>query len=435
MDIKKNILLTLVFFCFVQMNFAFSQEIKAVNDKGEKIIVYPDGSWKYDREGEDVPEEEVKEIKSEKKKSTKTPEKVYTREEMLKARQDVTNRYKTYKKKKETAQKEVGTLSFEMASYVQEKEKDRELGLFPRNDADQANYDARIRIMKKELNDAKKEAKVASKKEKEYQKMLTYTAEKLMPIYVKMMAKETANSNVAKNDAPKKSWNPLKKQPVDPAKAAKADYEKQLAEIRKKNEEKLSTDLAQAKIRSNQLENKYAIRRTFPASSEKCEIAFDEVDKLTGKRKRGTKGRQLFSFVDKEYESAMKGKGYLIGEGFISEMSNGKETLLVLDYTVKSTTGRDEYGGLNKGGELVIVLIDGSSVTLENAIANNGTINVGKSTTTFRGYYPLSKSNIKMLMASEVTSIKVVWFGGFEDYEVYEMDFFKDKLSCLKETR
>ena len=51
MDIKKNILLTLVFFCFVQVNSTFSQ-IKAVNDKGEKILVYPDGSWEYDREGE-----------------------------------------------------------------------------------------------------------------------------------------------------------------------------------------------------------------------------------------------------------------------------------------------------------------------------------------------------------------------------------------------
>jgi hypothetical protein len=433
MDIKKNILLTLVFFCFVQMNSTFSQ-IKAVNDKGEKILVYPDGSWKYDREGEE-PEKEVKAEKPDKKKSAKTPKKIYTREEMLKARQDVTNRYKVIRKEKETAQKKIGKLSFETASYMQDKEEEKELGLFPKNDADQANYDARVRFMKRELSEAKKQAKVASKKEKEYQKILTYTAEKLMPAYVKMISKESNNSSVASdNDSSKKSWNPLKKQPLDPAAVAKADYEKQLAEVRKKSETKLVEELTQAKLRSDNLD-KYQTQRIFPVSSEKCEIAFDELDKLTGKRKRGTKTRQLFSFVDEGYESAMKGKGYLVCEGFISEVNNGKETLLVLDYIVQSTTGRDEYGGFNKGGALVVSLIDGSFVTLENTITNNGTVNVGKSTTTFRGYYLLSKSNMKMLMASETTSIKVVWFGGFEDYEVYEMDFFRDKLSCLKGTK
>ena len=371
--------------------------------------------------------------KPEKKKAVKTPEKVYTREEMVKARQDVTNRYKTIRKEKEEAQKETGDLSFELTSYMESKEKDREQGLFPRNDADQANYDARIRIMKRELAEAKKRSKVATKKEKEYQKMLTYPAEKLMPIYVKMISKESGNSAVAGN-SDKKSWNPLKKQPLDPAAAAKADYEKQLAEVKKKSEAKLTANLTQAKLRSANLD-KYQTQRTFPASSEKCEIAFDELDRLTGKRKRGTKTRQLFSFVDEGYESAMKGKGYLVCEGFISEVNNGKETLLVLDYIVQSTTGRDEFGGFNKGSGLVISLIDGSYVTLENTTTNNGTVNMGKSTTTFRGYYLLSKSNMKTLMATEATSIKVVWFGGFEDYEVYEMDFFRDKLSCLKETK
>lgn len=435
MDFKKNILFTLMFFCFLHVNFTFSQ-IKAVNDKGEKILVYPDGSWEYDREGEDAgnngePDAEI----AEKKKQPKPSEKVYTREEMIKARQDVTNRYKAARKEKEAAQKETGKLSFDMASYVQDKEKEKELGIFPRNPSDQANYDARVRIMKREISDAKKRVKAASKKEKEYQKMLTYTAEKLMPIYVKMVTKEANISNVAsKEESPKKPWNPLKKQPVDPAAAAKADYERQLAEVRKKNEAKLAEDLAQAQVRSTSLD-KYKSSPTFPTSSEKCEIAFDEPDKLTGKRKRGTKTRRLFSFVDDGYEVAMKGRGYLVCEGFISELNNGKETLLVLDYIVQSTTGRDEFGGFNKGGELVIELIDGSSVTLENTKTNNGTVDVGRSTTTFRGYYLLSKSNMKMLMGSEATSVKVVWFGGFEDYEVYEMDFFRDKLRCLKETK
>ncbi|MGK0390360.1 MAG: hypothetical protein ACI94Y_003112, partial [Maribacter sp.] len=322
MDIKKNILLTLVFFCFVQVNFIFSQ-IKAVNDKGEKILVYPDGSWKYDREGE-APEKEVEAEKPEKKKSAKTPKKVYTREEMVKARQDVTNRYKAIRKEKGDAQKEIRELSFEMASYMQDKEKEKELGLFPKNDADQANYNARLRFIKRELSDAKKEVKTASKKEKEYQKMLTHTAEKLMPLYVKMISKESNDSDIANNGNPtKKSWNPLKKQPANPAAAAKADYEKQLAEVRKKSEAKLTADLTQAKLRSDNLD-KYQTQRTFPASSEKCEIAFDELDKLTGKRKRGTKTRQLFSFVDEGYESAMKGKGYLVCEGFVSEVNDGK---------------------------------------------------------------------------------------------------------------
>lgn len=442
MEIRRNILLTILFLTILSFNFTYAQ-VKAVNDKGEKIIVYADGTWKYDTEGQETKEEE----KPKKEEKNKTPKeevkKTYTRAEMIAVRDEVTAKYREVRRIREMAQKEEGTLTFKLGSYIQYTEKSRKAGTFPKIDADEILYSQKVEKYKADIAAAKKEQKEASKKEKAYQKMLTYPGEKLVVAYNKMKRKyESKYSEEELADGtskPKKSWNPAKifskdKTPMNPEEAARQDYEKQLDEIKKKNEEELEKKLVVAKMRSERMKQ-YKTKVSYPKFSNNCELAFDEIDQFTGKRKRATKSRNLFSFVDEGYEAIMKGNGYLVCNGFLSEINSGKEVLLVLDFEVKSTTGKEEFGGFNKGGKLDLMMIDGSIINLKNTQSDYGKVNVGKSNTIFRGYYKIDKSNLKALMVQEVSLARVYWKDGFEDYEIYELDFFREQIQCLKDTK
>ncbi len=436
MKLKDIIILPILFFSILSWNNAYAQ-IKAVNDKGEKIILYPDGSWEYDKE---EVEEKGKKAKSDTKKvKSEAPiKKTYTREEMLEARQDVTERFRRAKMAKEAYKDKQSQYSTELMEYTEEFELAQENNeLTP---SEESTYKARIKILKRQLSDAKKGFKQSGKDEKTYQKMLTYTGEKLMLSYQQILGKENKKEKIktTKPQSPSSDQDPVVKNVDKPKKnnipSKKDEYDKQVDEIRKKKEEARIAKIEMAKGRLEKLEKKYTLYPTVDQKSKNCEMAFDEVDVFSGNRKRATKRSLFFSQVDEEYESHMKGKGYLVCTGFVSELK-GKDYLLVLELEVQSKSGRDEYGGLRVGGDLVLMLIDGTKVTLENTQSDDGSIDIAKKTTTFKGYFPLDKKQMKMLMDNEVTKARLVWGGGFEDYDIYEMDFFRDHLTCLKETK
>ncbi len=439
MEIRLNILHAILLLLVFNIH-SLSAQIKAVNDKGEKIIVFPDGTWEYDKEGE---EEKTGTASPDAEEPPKVVEEIaYTREEMIAARDEVTQLYRTARRDREMAQKEEGKYSYELASYEQKIERERAMGTFPKIEADEVAYKSKVRGMRAKVSDAKKKQKAATKREKKLQKMLTYSGDKLMVAYNKMKQDETspgdeiANMTDGAPEKPKKSWNPIKilkpnKKPVDPQEAARQDYERELNEIRKKSDEEFEKKVLAATARSERLE-KYLDAETIPSGSDNCELAFDEMDPFTAKRKRATTSRMLFSVVDEDYEPILKGKGYIDCHGFISELNNGKNLLLVLEYKVKSTTAKEEFGGFVKGAKLAILLIDGTMVHLNNSKEDKGEVIAGQSITTFKGYYEIPKSAAKDLMSKEASLIRVLWANGFEDYDIYEMDFFSDQLNCLK---
>jgi len=54
-------------------------------------------------------------------------------------------------------------------------------------------------------------------------------------------------------------------------------------------------------------------------------------------------------------------------------------------------------------------------------------------TTTYNTSYPLNKSQIKRLRDAEIDKVRMIWATGYEDYEVYQVDFFRDLFRCLEE--
>lgn len=420
MKIKTNIIIVLLTLCLFSTNFSYSQ-IKAVNDKGEKIIVYPDGRWEYDTEGQApaptaTPNPPI-ETKPKQPKS-KPQEKVYSNAEMIAARGELLNQYKALKAEIQSHQNEGQQRHQELSVYMNEN---ASKNMSP---AELKAYNARVRILQRQIKTATKNAKSLMKKEQELQKVLTSEGPKMMVYYEKIKAAEAkvlaAEQRAKEREKQKALAN------------AKAEYEKQLQKIQEEKTKAFEEKMKTARLRSSHL-LKYKQNQKFKAPKPICELAFDEVDAFTGKRKRATTARPLFSFSDDAYEHILKGKGYIECEGFLSEINDGKEMLLVLDFKVENKDAFVEFGGVEKGKKIIFKLLNGKTVTLTNKQTDKGKVH--RNTTVFRGFYNVSKGNMDLLKNSEVFALRMFWGNGFEDYEVYQMDFFIEQVSCLRELK
>jgi hypothetical protein len=50
---------------------------------------------------------------------------------------------------------------------------------------------------------------------------------------------------------------------------------------------------------------------------------------------------------------------------------------------------------------------------------------------TYRVHYAIAQDQMSFLSKSEVDKIRVFWSSGYEEYEVYQLDFFMKQLACL----
>ncbi|MBR9920162.1 MAG: hypothetical protein GYB31_04925 [Bacteroidetes bacterium] len=164
----------------------------------------------------------------------------------------------------------------------------------------------------------------------------------------------------------------------------------------------------------------------------KCRLQFDGVDEFSGKQRRDTEMELFFTYTRDELRPYLKGKEYVVCEGQLTTLSGGL-LFLSLEFTIASKTAQQSFGGLQKGSLLTIKLMSGESVRLVNSKTDFGSFNAVDETFTFRGQFMIDPSQEKMLNNGEVDKVRVNWGAGYEDYEVFRLDFFRDHLRCLYE--
>ncbi len=160
-----------------------------------------------------------------------------------------------------------------------------------------------------------------------------------------------------------------------------------------------------------------------------CTFVYSGVDEFTQKEKRQLTAELLFTQTDKRLKPYMKNKEYVTCRGFLTSLSGGFR-YLTLEFDIASRTARQEYGHLKSGSLLNIKLLNGETVSLFSQGDSPGTIGTGQ-TTTYSVKYPLDFQKEKIFKKSEIDMVRVVWSTGFEDYEVYNIDFMIKQLACL----
>jgi hypothetical protein len=77
-------------------------------------------------------------------------------------------------------------------------------------------------------------------------------------------------------------------------------------------------------------------------------------------------------------------------------------------------------------------LINDETVSLYNLKTNAGHIDPYTGYTIFSGQYALGKAELKALGSAELDKMRVLWATGYEDYDIYQVDFLMDQINCLK---
>lgn len=161
-----------------------------------------------------------------------------------------------------------------------------------------------------------------------------------------------------------------------------------------------------------------------------CQYQFDGRDEITGKKRRDVQTQLFFAFTPPSLANHLQEADYLKCIGHLTQISGGFQ-FLNLEFIIKSPNAQKAFGGLNHNSLLNIKLLNGDNIRLLNNKANLGTYDPIRRAYIFKGQFPISGRQSKILSKAEIDKVRVVWDTGYEDYEIYELDFFKNQFECL----
>jgi hypothetical protein len=164
--------------------------------------------------------------------------------------------------------------------------------------------------------------------------------------------------------------------------------------------------------------------------SPDCTLQFESMDPLLQQPKREVQKQTLFTYTDQRLRPILKEKEYLHCEGNLSTI--GDQKMISLEFTFAYPNSREAYGIIEKGSMLTIKLLNGDYVNLRSGVMDRGSYNTTTNLLTYNVHYPLDENQVSLLRYNEVDSILVFWSSGFEEYEVFEVDFFITQLACLE---
>ncbi len=347
------------------------------NENGERIIVYPDGTWRY------VDGAKPNEL-SETIDAQSVEENEVTEQERL-----------AMEAAERRAAEEAEAMRLEAAAedaYENAKEELEEAETY--DDLSKSEMSE----LKGRVKEAKKALKRARESRKDTQKRLA-KAEKQLQNYAEQPA----------TTEPERVVSPTPAQTVELSNASiNRDSDKRFARFDPSMDARLNPP------------------------DPKCELAFDGVDDFSGKKRRDVASQFFFSYTNDDLRAYYKERDFISCEAYLSSLTGGFK-FLTLTLTIASETAQRSYGIIEKGSIIHIKLLNGNTVKMFNNKTDIGKVDPLDKSTTYVAQYIISSSDEKQLKKSEVDKVRMIWSTGYEDYEVYELDFFKNQFECLNQ--
>ena len=76
-------------------------------------------------------------------------------------------------------------------------------------------------------------------------------------------------------------------------------------------------------------------------------------------------------------------------------------------------------------------MINGQRVYGRNINNDKGQIESYTGHTLYTGIYELKKDDINALKNQYLDHIGIIWSSGYEEYDIYNVDFLKNQIKCL----
>ena len=387
--------LLITFYFLISTQIADAQRIE-VNKEGEKIVLFPDGKWEY-FDNNNPTHIEIDEAN----KSLQIASPIDFLDEQTPKGISEEEQYENLISDAE-----------DKLALAQEIESDVKFSKI---------------LLEEEMEDLKKSGEATEEKIAALKRQL-----KLVKALEKDAKKKTKKA--------KKELEKLKKQGKIVEKPAKKKSKK--IRLRKSNkQDAIEKELQNSKYTYKEDANFYIASKKFEKFSidddvmynppkVDCNLAFDGIDEFMGKKRKDVERTVLFTYTDDDMRRYMKEDDYISCEGNLTQIKGGV-LLLNLFFSINTTDASRSFGGLTKGNLVVIKMINGESINLVNNQSDSGVFNPLEKRHTFTGQFRINSSQEKALKKGEVDLIRVIWDTGFEDYEVYNLDFFINQFKCL----
>ncbi len=171
--------------------------------------------------------------------------------------------------------------------------------------------------------------------------------------------------------------------------------------------------------------------KTLQSPSGNCIVDYDEIDKITGKRITGLKQETIFTYTNENLKKYFTNRPFMTGEASLSKTNDGI-VFLNLFFIIDTKYIKVWYNGIAAKNMMRITMINGDKVFLENVLNDTGENDLKNNKLIYRAVFPVNKSDLKILKKHEIDKIGVLWNGGFEEYNIYNIDFFIRQYDCLK---
>ena len=375
------------------------------NSEGEQIITYPDGSWRYFKQvppGEapasvpTAPEEEV----------YSKPQFDAEAEARARAvlRKQIATELKALKRLEKTAEK---------LKKKELKEEDRVASL--RSSSASADREE-ISVANRKLQDARQVANDAT--------LTVAKAQKRIQLLEQALPMTRASRNEFLVQAG------IKKEEVFASDDEVEELDFDVEELTDVAPVLVDSERA-PKAQASQAYATYSLKTDprYTPPTEECSYSYNGVDEFTQKRRMNLTPRLFFGHTNPELKPYLGDESLVTCTGSLSR--SGAYLILELDFVIRSQYANKEFGVLPKGSQLTIKMIDNEKVTLRNQTLSQGKFDPVEKVFSYKARYTISNKQEKSLEKKLVDQVRVMWGTGFDDYTVYEVDFFQRQLRCL----
>jgi len=163
---------------------------------------------------------------------------------------------------------------------------------------------------------------------------------------------------------------------------------------------------------------------------KECKVVFEGKDPVNGQYRKDVQKETLFTYTDERLRLYLKDKEYLKCDAFMTALGGGYK-FLSLEFSFAYPNAREAYGFIEKGSILIIKLLNGGFIQLHSGKMDNGQYDTETELLTYEVNYLVSPSQLNSLKSLEVDSIIVTWSSGYEEYEVFNLDFFQRQIECI----
>ena len=404
----RHLLVCLICSC-VTCGWTLAQTL-TTNDAGEQIIVYPDGSWRYFNQ---APPEEPEPVES-----GPVEEETYEDPDLL---AEAEARARSIIRKR--TQQQLTTLSRTKKELARAKKKEiRELERVAKLRSTTGTTDRdKLEIATRKLQESRRvtlQLQEVLKEEEKFAEIL----ERALPMTRERRAEYFASTGVMFNEELDDFVH------VNSSAAGSSDDQIDVAPaIASRSEVSRSQSVSKERRKYDSYDIREDPRYTPPSST--CVYTYDGVDEFTQSRRIDVAPEIFFAYTTPELKPYLGSNSLVTAKGNL--VQSGGYVILELQFTIRSQFASREFGVLPKSSQLSIKLVEGSTVTLKNQRLAQGNYDPVEKVYTYSGRYQISSGQRKSLERDLVDQVRVTWGTGFEDYPVFEVDFFQRQFACL----